>query len=82
MDCPKCSGTESVKSGKIKERQGYKCKICGCNYTVEIKSTAYPKSFKKQALYLYLEGLGFRSIGRILGVIIIPKFTLFYAKFP
>jgi hypothetical protein len=35
---------------------------------VEIKSTAKSKSVKKQALHLYLEGLGFRSIGRILRV--------------
>jgi len=68
MNCPKCSGTQSVKSGIVKERQRYKCKECGCNYTVELKSTAKPKSMKKQALHLYLEGLGFRSIGRFLGV--------------
>jgi hypothetical protein len=57
-----------MKSGKIKNRQRYKCKLCGCNYTVEMKATAKPNSLKKQALHLYLEGLGFRSIGRILGV--------------
>ena len=68
MNCPKCNCTKSVKSGKIKDRQRYKCKECGCNYTVEIKSTAKPKSQKKKALHLYLEGLGFRSIGRFLGV--------------
>ena len=68
MNCPKCSFEKSVKSGIIKERQRYKCKNCGCNYTVELKSTAKPKSMKKQALHLYLEGLGFRSIGRFLGV--------------
>jgi len=68
MNCPKCNCSKSVKSGKVKERQRYKCKGCGCNYTVELKSTAKPKSQKEQALHLYLEGLGFRSIGRILGV--------------
>ena len=68
MNCPKCNCSKSVKSGKIKDRQRYKCKECGCNYTVEIKSTAKPKSQKRQALHLYIEGLGFRSIGRILGV--------------
>jgi len=68
MNCPKCSCDKSVKSGIIKEKQRYKCKECGCNYTVELKSTAKPKSMKKQALHLYLEGLGFRSIGRFLGV--------------
>jgi transposase-like protein len=68
MNCPKCNNSKRVKSGKIKNRQRYKCKECGCNYTVEMKSTGKPKSKKKQALHLYLEGLGFRSIGRILGV--------------
>ena len=68
MKCPKCSCEKSVKSGVVKDRQRYKCKDCGCNYTVELKSTAKPQSLKKQALHLYLEGLGFRSIGRFLGV--------------
>jgi transposase-like protein len=68
MNCSKCNCSKSVKSGKIKCRQRYKCKECGCNYTVELKSTAKPKSLKRQALHLYLEGLGFRSIGRYLGV--------------
>jgi len=68
MNCSKCNCSNSVKSGKINGRQRYKCKECSCNYTVLIKSTAKPKSFKQQALHLYLEGLGFRSIGRILGV--------------
>ena len=68
MNCPKCNCSNRVKSGKIKDRQRYKCKECGCNYIVEIKSTARPLSQKKQALHLYLEGLGFRSIGRYLGV--------------
>ena len=41
---------------------------CGYNYSVEMKSTASSTSVKRQALQLYLEGLGFRSIGRFLGV--------------
>ena len=68
MDCPKCNSSHSTKSGKINGRQRYKCKKCGFNYTVILKSTAKPNSLKKSALHLYLEGLGFRSIGRILGV--------------
>jgi len=68
MNCSKCNCDMRVKSGIINGRQRYKCKGCGCNYTVEIKSTAKPKSLKKQALHLYLEGLGFRSTGRFLGV--------------
>lgn len=68
MNCPKCTSNKKVKSGIVKGKQRYKCNDCGCNYTVEIKSTAKPKSMKKDALHLYLEGLGFRSIGRFLGV--------------
>jgi transposase-like protein len=68
MKCPKCSSEKNVKSGFTNGRQRYKCKECSCNYSVEIKSTAKPQSMKKQALHLYLEGLGFRSIGRFLGV--------------
>jgi transposase-like protein len=68
MNCPKCMCDKNVKSGFIKGKQRYKCKGCGCNYTVELKSTAKPKSMKKQALHLYFEGLDFRSIGRFLGV--------------
>ena len=68
MNCPKCSSEKYTKDGKIKGIQRYKCKECSYRYTVEIKSTAKPKNIKRQALELYLEGLGFRSIGRFLNV--------------
>ncbi len=68
MNCPKCSNSVGIKSGKIKGKQRYKCKKCNYHYTVQQKSTAKPKELKKYALQLYLEGLGFRSIGRILNV--------------
>ncbi|OAV66930.1 Transposase [Bacteroidales bacterium Barb6XT] len=68
MNCPKCSSEKKLKSGFAKGRQRYKCKDCGYNYTVELKPATKPDSIKKQALRLYLEGSGFRSIGRLLGV--------------
>ena len=68
MNCPQCQSAEKVKSGIVKEKQRYKCRGCSFHYTVEVKSTSKPKSMKKNALHLYLEGLGFRSIGRYLGV--------------
>ena len=39
---------------------------CKFRHTVITKSTAATLDIKRQALKLYLEGLGFRSIGRIL----------------
>ncbi|WP_157196689.1 IS1 family transposase [Methanococcoides burtonii] len=68
MNCPRCKSSSHKKNGKIDGRQRYKCHDCGYSYSVEIKSTASPMSVKRQALQLYLEGLGFRSIGRLLGV--------------
>ena len=68
MKCSKCNSEDRVKRGFVKGRQRYMCKSCGYNYTVDQKSTAQPNSTKRKALQMYLEGLGFRSIGRILGV--------------
>jgi len=65
-NCPRCSYTISVKAGEIKGRQRYKCKACSYHYT-RLEREPH-KVRKRQALTLYLEGLGFRSIGRILQV--------------
>jgi transposase len=68
MKCPKCKSEKKVKNGIIKGVQRYKCKDCSFNYTVEMKSTAQPIDIKKFGLMLYLEGLGFQSISRLLNV--------------
>ncbi len=68
MNCPRCNSSSHKKNGIVGGRQRYKCHDCGYNYTVELKSTAFSASVKRQALQLYLEVLGFRSIGRVLGV--------------
>lgn len=68
MNCPKCNGSKHSKDGIIKNRQRYYCKGCNYRYTVERRSGTKGNETKRQALELYLEGLGFRSIGRILKV--------------
>ena len=66
IECPKCSKQNCVKDGFVKQKQRYKCKECRYRHTVKHrKGTATPE-IKRQALHLYLEGLGFRSIGRTL----------------
>lgn len=62
--CPKCSSTNCVKDGIVKGKQRRKCKSCGYRHTVRYRGASPVK--KRQALELYLEGLGFRSIGRFL----------------
>ena len=68
MKCPKCKSVNIRKDGFVKGRQRYNCKECNNHFSVEIKSTAQPESVKRFAVELYLEGLGFRSIGRCLKV--------------
>ena len=66
--CPKCKSTDRVKNGHIKGRPRFRCKECGYDYTVIQKSTSVPIDKKRLALQMYLEGLGFNSIGRLLNV--------------
>ncbi len=62
--CPKSFHTGSTKAGMVKGRQRWKCKEGNYHYTVTHRGASKEK--KRQALMFYLEGLGFRSIGRIL----------------
>ena len=68
MSCSRCFSIERVKNGMVRGVQRYRCKGCGYNYSVANSSRIKPLWMKKQALQLYLEGLGFRSIGGVLGV--------------
>ena len=68
MKCSKCTSENKIKNGFVKGRQRYRCKNCGNNYSVEQKSTAKLPSERRMGLMMYLEGLGFTSIGRLLGV--------------
>ena len=65
--CPKCGCSERTKDGIVHETQRWKCKDCGCRYT-KSSGRGYPPETRHFALKLYLEGLGFRAIERILNV--------------
>ena len=67
LNCPRCASSDKVKSGINKGRQPYKCKTCQYFFTIAHKSDTATPDQRRLALTLYLEGLGFRSIGRILG---------------
>ena len=68
MRCSRCTSENKVKNGFVKGRQRYRCKDCGNNYSVEQKSTAKQPWERRMGLMMYLEGLGFNSIARLLGV--------------
>lgn len=67
LNCPRCGSPNKVKSGMKDGRQRYKCKLCRYLFTVAQKSDTATPDQRRLALTLYLEGLGFRSIGRVLG---------------
>lgn len=65
-NCPKCKSTNFRKDGIVKSKQRYFCKVCKHRFTVE--QVGKPNTMKREAIILYLEGMGFRSIGRFLNV--------------
>ena len=68
MDCPRCGNAQYIKDGIVKARQRYFCKRCQYHYTVSQKSNEKPPETRQLAQEMYLEGLGFRAIGRLLKV--------------
>ena len=66
--CPKCDSKNFVKSGIIKERQRFKCKSCNYYFTVQKLGKRIEGEYVIKALQLYLEGISFREIERILNV--------------
>ena len=75
MNCPRCKSANYCKDGIVKSRQRYRCSVCKYHYTVEKKSDVKSADTKRLALAMYLEGLGFRAIGRILNI---SHITVYY----
>lgn len=68
LSCPKCQNNQIVKSGVINSKQRYLCKKCRYFFTVNKIGKKIDDYYVTKALQLYLEGLSFREIERILGV--------------
>ena len=66
--CPKCKSEIILKHGIVKGKQRYTCKSCNYHFTVSKRGRALEKIYVIRALQLYLEGLGFRSISRLIGI--------------
>ncbi|MDJ0626160.1 MAG: helix-turn-helix domain-containing protein [Candidatus Caenarcaniphilales bacterium] len=65
--CPRCESERIWKSGFQGGKQRYKCRDCLYHFSSE-KLKGFSDEIKAKAVQLYLEGLGFRAIGRFLGV--------------
>lgn len=63
-ECPKCSSVEIRKDGVVRKKQRFRCKTCNYRFTVSQIGSAPGK--KRTAIILYLAGLDYRKIGRLL----------------
>jgi transposase-like protein len=68
ISCPQCQSEKFIKSGIVNDRQRYKCKSCQYYFTVNKIGKKIDPYYVTKALQLYLEGLSYREIERILGV--------------
>ena len=66
--CPNCGSSIYIKSGIVNDRQRYKCKSCGYFFSVNKVGKKIDDYYVNKALQLYLEGLTYREIERILGI--------------
>ena len=65
--CPKCNSFETVKNGFICNRQRYKCKGCGYQFT-RTTLRGRPMRDKLFAIVLYMHGLSLNAIAKIFKV--------------
>ncbi len=69
LHCPSCgAGDRFVKSGVVKDRQRYLCKGCGYHFSVQKMGRSIDQYYVIKALQLYMEGVSYREIERLLGV--------------
>jgi transposase-like protein len=66
--CPNCGSDSYVKSGIVNHRQRYRCKSCNYYFTVNKLGKKIDDYYVNKALQLYIEGLTYREIERILGI--------------
>ena len=67
MNCPRCKRENAVKNGKARERQRYKCKSCGFQFT-RLTSRGRPPWQRALAVFLYCRGISISTIARMFSV--------------
>lgn len=68
--CPHCQRTEKqVKVGRNPSgSQRYLCRVCQRKYTPQPNEAGYPDAMRRKAVALYVDGLNFRRIARVLEI--------------
>ena len=67
-ECPRCDHENVVKSGIVNNKQRFKCKRCSYFFTVSKLGKRIDNYIVIKALQLYIEGVSYREIERLLGI--------------
>src|SRR3954451_19720210 len=65
--CKRCGSEEHVKNGLMRNKQRYRCKDCGLNFT-NTPAWGKPLALKVAAVPLYVSGLSMNRTAQLLGV--------------
>jgi transposase-like protein len=68
MNCPNCHSKKIRKNGHRRGKQNYQCKECGRQFITQHSQVGYPSSVKENCLKMYVNGMGFRALERVMGV--------------
>ena len=69
MKYPQCGSEHIRKNGIKKAKQNHICAECGRQFINPSEQTkAFPETTKQTCLKMYLNGMGFRAIERVMGV--------------
>jgi len=68
MKCPYCQSQKTHKYGRQRGKQRFKCNLCKRQFVEVLTPLGYKENIKEQCLKMYLNGIGFRAIQRIMGV--------------
>jgi transposase len=68
--CKRCGSENGVKNGRVREKQRWLCKECGCNFTEgDRRKERTTTQQRALAVLLVCVGLSYRAAGRIVGVV-------------
>ena len=77
ITCKNCQDTHTVKNGFVRDKQRYKCKVCGYNFVLGDERHSHATEIKK-ALCMILYSLGKASFGFLAKLLRVSRTTTYY----
>lgn len=68
MKCPECGGQHIHKNGHRRGKQNHICVTCGRQFLSTYSKRGYSDWTKRLCLRMYVNGMGFQGIERVIGV--------------